>query len=272
MVGAQLISVAVLLLARSVTSQQQLNTEEAEPGNFPFRVRLTTTWSQGHELWFTGSLISPRTVLTVANIVDYFGTRPRGLVVTVGDETKRRIEVSRIIAHEEYRYGARDFAGPFNNVALLILAKKVDLEMNGVGVIALPTDRTLYKEGTTVTTLVYGAADEQEISDQAECAEHWKRVGKIIAAQWGFSPSIVDDMDIEAGMRGRLCTQMPPHRQRSRYGNPGSPVFVSENGSVTQIAMFSGNAPEDTGFDWVTDQDVNVDVLFYLDWIKKNMV
>ena len=110
--------------------------------------------------------------------------------------------------------------------------------MDGVGVIALPTaDRTFYKEGITVTTLVWRAADEHEISDQAECAEHWEEVERILAAEWGVSPSDVLDVDTEAWMRGSLCTKMPSKQQRSRYGQPGSPVFVSENGSVTQIAI-----------------------------------
>ena len=145
--------------------------------------------------------------------------------------------------------------------------------MDGVGVIALPTaDRTFDREGITVTTLVWGAAEEHEISDHAECTKHWEEVGRILAAEWGLTPIDVPDVDTEAWMRGSLCTKMPSKQQRSRYGQPGSPVFVSENGSVTQIAMLSWNTREHTGLDSVTDHDVNVDVLFYLDWIKQNMV
>ena len=286
MVGMQLIA---LVLVSGVTSL--FNADDTEPGDFPFMARLSSSWRpQGH--WCGGSLISPRTVLTAAHCVaynSYWRTDPADLVVTVGDyarnvteKTERRMKVSRIIVHEEYRRGT--FKEPFDDVALLILAEEVDLEEDGVGLIALPTDRTLYEVGTTVTVAGWGGVSKhgssanvlkvitQEVPDQTECGEYWRGVARVIAAEWGIPTTYVDNIDMDDWIGGMFCTGTPPLQQRIWYGDSGSPYFVTKNGTITQVSLVSWNTPEDTGIDWVTDHDMSVDVFFYLDWIKQNMV
>ena len=130
---------------------------------------------------------------------------PQDIVVTLGDyalneteNTQRRMNVSRIIVHEGYRRG--NFREPFDDVALLILEEEVDLEGGDYSVIALPTDRSLYEEGATVTIIGWGGTErgspnilqriEQVIPDQTACEQYWKGVGLVLAAEKGIPASV----------------------------------------------------------------------------------
>ena len=79
--------------------------------------------------------------------------------MTLGDydlnetgESERRIGVSQIIVHEDYHRGT--FNEPLNDIALLVLDEEV--EESGYSVISLPTDRSIYEEGTTITIAGWG--------------------------------------------------------------------------------------------------------------------
>ncbi|XP_063689035.1 chymotrypsinogen A-like isoform X2 [Bolinopsis microptera] len=280
----RIMSTPLLLLMLVVEIASLINSEDTQPGEFPFMARLSSYRPHSH--WCGGSLISSRTVLTAAHCVEWVD--PDNIVVTLGDyalnetgDIERRMGVSQIIVHEDFHHGT--FNEPFNDIALLIL-EEVELEESGYSVISLPTDRSIYEEGTTITITGWGDMGdgsrlntlqkvEQVLPDQGTCLSYWKGVGLELAEESGIPASVVEETIASGWIDGMLCTGTPPlEKQRFWYGDSGGPLFVQDNGTWTLVSLVSWNTPRRTGIEGLYDFDMSVDVLFYVDWIRRNMV
>lgn len=276
----------LLLLMLVVEIASLINSEDTQPGEFPFMARLSSYRPGSHNCG--GSLITSRTVLTAAHCVEYHSGRrkdPDHIVVTLGDyalnetgESERRIGVSQIIVHEDYHRGT--FNEPLNDIALLVLEE----EESGYSLISLPTDRSIYEEGTTITIAGWGRMGdwsrlnslqkvEQVLPDQGTCLNYWRGVGLALAEESGIPASVVEEVIASGWIDGMLCTGIPPlEKQRFWYGDSGGPLFVQDNGTWTLVSLVSWNTPERAGPEGLYDYDMSVDVLFYVEWIRKNMV
>ena len=88
-----------------------------------------------------------------------------------------------------------------------------------------------------------------------------------------FKPQVVEEVIASGWIDGMLCTGIPPlEKQRFWYGDSGGPLFVQDNGTWTLVSLVSWNSPERAGPEGLYDYDMSVDVLFYVEWIRKNMV
>ena len=236
-----------------------INGNDADDNEYPFMVRILAYGDH----YCGASLIRPNIVLTAAHCVeDDFKYS-----VVVGDhkdgETEkheREVQISRIMIHEEY---GSPLGAPINDVAILVLAKNVELKENAIETIALAQNEDFYEEGTSVTVIGWGqnenytSADvlqelEYEVADQAACMEHWARGSGV---------------NLTEALKGQLCIIDPELESSTYHGDSGGPLFVKSGENVTQIGLVSWGQFYKLGISF----NMFTNTYYYLDWIEEKI-
>ena len=236
-----------------------INGNDADDNEYPFMVRLLAYGDH----YCGASLIRPNIVLTAAHCVE----EDFKYSVVVGDhedgETEkheREVQISRIMIHEEY---GSPLGAPINDVAVLVLAKNVELKENAIETIALAQNEDFYEEGTSVTVIGWGqnenytSADvlqelEYEVADQAACMEHWARGSGV---------------NLTEALKGQLCIIDPELESSTYHGDSGGPLFVKSGENVTQIGLVSWGQSYKLGISF----NMFTNTYYYLDWIEEKI-
>ena len=240
------------------------NGGDADPHEYPFMVRVQAYGSH----YCGGSLIRPNIVLTSAYCVE----ENVSYSVVVGDHVdgetelhERVVNVSKKIMHEEYAWLV---AGPFNDVALLVLAENVELKENVIETIALARNEEFYEEGTSVTVIGWGdqfVVDdthyflasvlqelEYKVADQAACHDFWEQFAEL---------------DVSEALVGQVCTIDPEQESTAMHGDLGGPLFVKNGEKYQQIGIFSWGLPFEFGIGY----NMFANTYHYLDWIEEKI-
>ncbi|XP_046384868.1 trypsin-1-like [Ischnura elegans] len=132
----------------------------AEPGEFPWQVSLQVATRFGSRHVCGGALLSPYWVVTAGHCV--VNTPKKAMFVVAGDhnlykeeEKEQRAFVHRVVMN---RYDSNTFS---NDLALLLLDRKIKLDGNTTAPICLPKVGVHYESGNAIVT-GWGRLSEKE--------------------------------------------------------------------------------------------------------------
>ncbi|KAL5265262.1 hypothetical protein ACHWQZ_G006111 [Mnemiopsis leidyi] len=226
--------------------------DSATPGEYPFMVHV--------DLSCGGALITRRAVLTAAHCLVLNGKLLEKFpLVVAGDNdlenaegTETVLEVEQMIVHPDYNEVTLQ-----NDIGILLLKEEVTFT-GFISEIKIPEGRSLYEEGTPITIIGWGETEKgfpnilqkhvYEMSNQDDCKKFWQ----------------TESYDLYEGM---MCTGKPPLKGHAWGGDSGGPVVARAGEEFVLVGLTSW------GVDVPTENayDVNVDVLYYSDWIMKNV-
>ena len=246
--------------AASVQHTRIVGGGEADAEAWPWQVALVEPDGSGFYQFCGGSVIAPRWVLTAAHCVD--GAYEDEIQVLVGtndlDEGGRRIDVSEIRMHEDYRDAP---AG--SDIALLKLA-----EPAGVEAIALPDaeySEEVAAPGVTATVTGWGLLRPIDCKPGANsgahrCRPHGGGTGHFVDALTGrpVDPSDILTsrlMEVDVPLvgeetcrrvypgaaidRGTLCAGLRRGGKDSCQGDSGGPLVVRDGDRWVQAGIVS---------------------------------
>jgi hypothetical protein len=208
-------------------------------------------------------------VLTAAHCVFHhkgirgkFAYSPEKLQVRVGDyksdhtgRHEKVYKVAKVIPHEDFQY-----VGPVpkNDVAVLELKEKVELEKGVIETISLSQNEDFYAEGTTVTAIGWGYT-ENSYKAASTLQEVEKRIGNQETCRRNGRYKPAEPFEASLGAID------PYHKAAVLHGDSGGPLFVkSADQKFTQVGLVSWGHPREAHqCSWFTN------VLYYLKWIEK---
>ena len=259
--------------------------EEAEADAWPWQVALVEPDGPGFVHFCGGSVIAPQWVLTAAHCVDgVFADQVQVLVGTNDlDEGGRRIDVSAIRMHEDFRG-----ASTGSDIALLKLAEPADVEA-----IALPD--TEYSDeiatpGDTATVTGWGLLRPLHCTPGSrpgshQCQPRGGESGHFVDALTGRPVDLADVltsrlMEVEVPLvgeetcrraypraaidRGTLCAGLRRGGRDSCQGDSGGPLVVHDGDRRVQAGIVSwGSGCAKPG-----KYGVYTNVGAYADWVE----
>jgi len=201
--------------------------QNAVPHEFPFIVKLTSTYSSGYAYSCGGSIISATRILTAAHCTestDDHGGSLRSMTVTAGAHTlsspNQNVQTRNVVGLSQH--SSWDSAAIREDVAILELDRPLTLNQY-VKTICLASGSSSYA-GSLVTIMGWGKTDAGSSADTLQ---------KVSVQVLGTDKCRHDATKT-------ICTADPTGGHKSTCGgDSGGPLVVSEGGRYKQIGLVS---------------------------------
>jgi len=233
--------------------------EDAQYGEFPHQVTLT--WGQGGSLMCGGALVTEDRVITAGHCCDGGGPASE-IFVEVGnyhlhspDPEQKSIAVTALHIHEGY-----DDWTVVNDICVLELAEKANLESEVIATIEVPEDMEEYEAGTECVCTGWGATKENgevaEILQKVTVPMVSDAVCREAYGQDHFGEEKIQDSMLCAGF-------MEEGGKDSCQGDSGGPLMCGEKLQLTGIVSW-GQGCAEPGYPGVYTQ-----TSYFIPWLAQ---
>lgn len=243
---------------------------DAEPNSWPWQVALFQRGKRDptkHYFICGGSILNRRFILTAAHCVvrDDGPLKPEMLSVKVGahdvtDSTSRRIPVSAVIAHENYKQWK-----VYNDIALLRLDEDLDFTDPAIRPVCVQTQDMAARDYANENSTIIGWGTTKYLGDLAKNLQE-AEIPIVSNEECNANYSTIEGaaQEFPNGIdQSMICAGVAEGGKGNCHGDSGGPLLYQQDGHWIQLGIVSfGYKCAEAGYPTVSCRGMSICVTF----------